>query len=136
MFSEAKRVILKCHSFLLVLMISLLIPYQTLLAAKPPESAADYIALKGQCFKVNRMGEGKDAWSEVVELKLLDVSEPVKNGKIEQFSVRFQSPKGKPLDKTVHRFEHAATGPFTLFLEPAGADKKNNYYQAVFSLIK
>lgn len=108
-------------------------------AAKPPETKADYLALQGQNFTVNRIEKGQDAWSKAADLKLVEITEPAqdKSGKTEQFVLRFQAAKkDKALNKTVHRFEHVATGPFTLFLEPAGADKKNNYYQAVFNLLK
>ena len=108
-------------------------------AGKPPETKAEYLALKGQSFTVNRIEKGQDAWSKATDLKLVEIMEPTqdKSGKTEQFILRFQAAKkDKALSKTVHRFEHAATGPFTLFLEPAGTDKKNNYYQAVFNLLK
>ena len=106
------------------------------LAAKAPESAEEYAALKGENFTVIRVGKSNQNWTKAVELKLIEVSNPVKSGPTEQFSVRFQGPKKFPLDKTVHHFEHAKTGEFTLFLEPAGIDAKSRYYQAFFNFLK
>lgn len=106
------------------------------LAAKAPESAEEYAALKGEGFAVIRVGKGSQTWTKAVELKLIEVSNPVKSGPTEQFSVRFQGPKKFLLDKAVHHFEHAKTGEFSLFLEPAGGDAKGRYYQAFFILLK
>jgi hypothetical protein len=118
-------------------MLLLCIPFVTVVAANAPETMAEYVALKGQSFTVSRMGKSPDTWSKAVDLKLVEISEPVKDSKTEQFVVRFQAAlKDKALHKAVHRFEHAATGPFTLFLEPAGNDKKYRYYQAIFNLLK
>lgn len=121
------------------MLILLFLPVVTVLAAKPPETRADYLALVGQSFMVSRIGKGQEAWSKAVDLKLAEITESVqdKNGKTEQFILRFQgAKKDKVLDKAVHRFEHATTGPFTLFLESAGGDKKFRYYRAVFNLLK
>jgi hypothetical protein len=106
------------------------------LAAKAPESAEEFAALKGESFMVIRVGKGSQVWSKAVELKLIEVSNPVKSGPTEQFSVRFQGPKKFPLDKAIHHFEHAKTGKFSLFLELAGADAKGRNYQAFFNLLK
>jgi hypothetical protein len=114
-------------------------PFVTAFAAKPPETKADYLALKGQNFTVNRIEKGQDVWSKSVDLKLIEITESTqdKSGRTDQFILRFQAAnKDKALDKTVYRFEHVATGPFTLFLEPAGGDKKYRYYQAIFNLLK
>ena len=114
-------------------------PVVAAFAAKPPETKADYLALKGQSFTVNRIEKGQDAWSKATDLKLVGITEPTqdKSGKTEQFILRFQAAKkDKTLSKTVHRFEHDATGPFTLFLEPAGTDKKNNYYRSCVQFTK
>lgn len=113
--------------------------WMTLCEAKPPETKAEYSALKGQSFSVSRMGKSQDSWSKAVDLILVDIIEPVqdKSSKTDQFILRFSaSSKEKTLEKSVHRLEHAATGPFTLFLEPAGGDKKYQYYQAIFNLLK
>lgn len=130
---------IKYSSNAIGLLILLFLPVVTVLAAKPPETRADYLALVGQSFMVSRIGKGQEAWSKGVNLKLAEITESVqdKNGKTEQFILRFQAEKkDRALDKAVHRFEHAATGPFTLFLESAGGDKKFRYYQAVFNLLK
>jgi len=121
------------------ILVLLCIPFVMVFAAKPPETKAEYLALKGQSFTVSRIEKGQDVWSKAVDLKLIEITESTqdKSGKTDQFILRFQAAnKDKALSKTVHRFEHAATGPFTLFLEPAGGDKKYRYYQAIFNLLK
>jgi len=115
----------------------LCIPLVTLSAGKPPETKADYLGLKGQSFSVSRMGKGQDTWSKAVDLKLVEITDTVKDALTEQFILRFQAAKKtKTLDKAVHRFEIAGIEPFTLFLEPAGTDKQFRYYQAFFNLLK
>ena len=91
--------------------------------------------LKVKFSRSSAFDKGSQVWSKAVELKLVEVTKPVKAGQIEQFSLRFQGPKKPALDKTVYRFEQAKTGQFPLFLEPASADAKNRYYQAFFNLL-
>jgi hypothetical protein len=127
----------KCSLIIVGMLVLLCTPFVTVFAGKLPETMAEYRELKGQSFTVSRMGKGQDTWSKAVDLKLVEVTEPVKDGKTEQFVLRFQAvKKDKTLSKAVHRFEHTATGPFTLFLEPAGNDKKYQFYQAIFNLLK
>ena len=110
--------------------------YHLAMAAKAPESVADYAALKGESFKVIRVGKGSQVWNQSVELKLIEVLSLSKAGSTEQFSVRFQGPKKVFLDKAVYQFEQAKTGSFSLFLEQAKSDSKFNYYQATFNFLK
>lgn len=106
------------------------------LASAIPEQAADFEALRGENFKVIQTGKGGKQWSKAIDLELTDVSKPVRNGPVEQFTVRFKGTKSVDLAKTVYHFENIKTGEFTLFLEPAGEDKKFNNYQAIFNLLK
>ncbi|KJV06151.1 DUF6916 family protein [Methylocucumis oryzae] len=100
-----------------------------------PHSFADFNAHLGQSFTVYGGAMGEKVWSKTVELKLIALSAPRKNGSTEQFSVRFQGPIDYPLAKGVYTFENPKTDRFELFLEPYGADTSARYYQAVFNLI-
>jgi hypothetical protein len=106
------------------------------IAAKTPESLADFSALKGEAFTVNRVGKGNKVWSKGVELKLVEISIASQEGPTEQFNVRFKGPKNASLDKAVYLFEQVKTGSFSLFLEPVKSDSKNTYFQATFNLLK
>lgn len=99
---------------------------------KTPKTYADFAALKNESFSVY----GGKGLRKVIFLKLIEVSQAREQNKTVEFSLRFQGPADYPLDKNVYTFEHAKTGAFPLFLEPAGADVNGRYYQALFNLLK
>ncbi|MBK8816389.1 MAG: hypothetical protein IPN42_13210 [Methylococcaceae bacterium] len=133
--SNRKGVLSYCFSVLFTGWL-LICAVNTAIAAKTPERLADFAALKGEVFTVNRVGKGNKVWSKGVELKLFEISITSQEGPTEQFNVRFKGPKNASLDKAVYLFEQVKTGSFSLFIEPLKSDSKNTYYQATFNLLK
>ncbi len=54
----------------------------------------------------------------------------------EVFSLIFLGPREPALPQGTYRLEHAALGPFDLFIVPMGAEDGGRRYEAAFSLLK
>ena len=95
---------------------------------------ANFTAYVGQSFYVYG---GEKGLRKVISVEIIEVSERKPESKTEQFFVRFRGPHVPVLSKSVYTLEHPATADkFQLFLEPANADSRGQYYYAVFNLLR
>jgi hypothetical protein len=69
------------------------------------------------------------------ELTLVAVTEGTPRPKHKEVSLTFAGPETESLDAGTYNFEHASSGRFQLYLEPAGQGPQGLYYRADFSLL-
>jgi hypothetical protein len=75
-----------------------------------------------------RLGE-----SDVMEAQLIEVKDTGTTPIQEQFSLFFQTARGRPPQQALYRVEHEKLGEFDLLLVPVRADAQNTYYEAIFN---
>jgi hypothetical protein len=68
-----------------------------------------------------------------VDLELVEVSEPKRSPRQEQFSIVLRGPTESFLDQRTHTFRHESMGQFELFIVPISQDDKGFYYEAIFN---
>jgi hypothetical protein len=68
-------------------------------------------------------------------LELTEVNEHQSPPGIESFSVVFRGPRAPRLEQKTYRFEHAALGPFDLFITAISGDDQGICYEAVFNRV-
>jgi len=69
------------------------------------------------------------------ELTLVAVTEGTPRPKHREFALTFAGRETEPLGAGTYNFEHASSGRFQLYLEPAGQGPQGLYYRADFSLL-
>ncbi|HLA09995.1 MAG TPA: hypothetical protein VJ023_05210 [Pyrinomonadaceae bacterium] len=72
---------------------------------------------------------------QLIELELVEVSEPTITPGQEQFSLVFRGPKEFFLGQGTREMEHQQLGQFQLFIVPIREDALGYYYEAVFNRI-
>jgi uncharacterized protein DUF6916 len=95
----------------------------------PLPQHATFVAQLNTSFKVN-------GGAELIELKLVEVSEFRETPRQERFSVLFRGPRARPLSQGLYDFEHEEIGSFNLFIVPVAQDEQEISYEAVFNRVR
>jgi hypothetical protein len=84
---------------------------------------------KGSTFAV-RFGP-----ESVVDMKLVEVTETKRKGRLESFSLLYAAPPDTPAWQNLFPVEHPVLGSMELFLVPVGGDAKSIEFEALFNLV-
>lgn len=90
-------------------------------------SMAQFAAHLGSRFELVRENE------DPLHLELIELSEPQRSPRQEQFAVLFRGPVEPLLPQRIYRMGHPAIGTFALFLVPISSDDTGICYEAIFS---
>ena len=71
--------------------------------------------------------------ANIVEVRLVEVSELKKSARQEQFAIVFHGPLTPFLQQQLYGMDHESFGDFELFLVPVGQDEAGFLYEAVFN---
>ena len=95
----------------------------------PLPKHATFVAQLNTSFKVH-------GGAELIEVKLVEVSEFRETPRQERFSVLFRGPRNLALSQGLYDFEHREIGLFTLFIVPVAQDEQEISYEAVFNHLR
>lgn len=84
---------------------------------------------KGSTFAVHIAPES------AVDMKLVEVTETRRTGRLESFSLLFVAPPDTPAWQNLFTVEHPALGSMELFLVPVGGDAQGVEFEALFNLV-
>jgi hypothetical protein len=74
--------------------------------------------------------------ANIVDLRLVEVTELRETPRQEQFSLLFRGPLALFLPQQLYRMDHESFGSFEIFLVPVGRDAENFLYEAVFNRMR